>query len=498
MASSGFTWESDKPSAPAGNKGGFNWTDEDKSLTTNQKLAKQAQPTEFERERANESATPWTDIAKGVGEGALGTTALVGKGISKIPYIGSKVIPSAGLNAEQQLATARTPGEKLGSSIESVAETALPIGEVGEAIKGSKYVRPAARFVAENVLPEIKSIPYIGRGIEAAEKAPSFAKAAIRGGTTGALLGGVEQGIRTRSPEEAIKGALYGGAGGALMGMGAHGINRLAAPGITSAEPFRLTPEIPTSEPAVQTPLHFPKATPSTVSSEPFNLTSPVAEREPAVQMPMNIPAAEKPPTLNDLGRQIEQTSGWKPIQSNVTLREQIPPRTAVIPRAPLGSRVAVPVGEEFGPLTKKMGEIPRAVTEEPMRQMGAPPMRPGVSLREQPKTAEAPIRSEQARLEEKYSDKAIRQMVHANGEEMVDAIGNDADTMKAVHNLTNPDVRQAMINSGEDMGQMGINNRKLEGGGSMSRQAAFKKMLSKGLTPQQIVEFARKPIEAR
>lgn len=232
-------------------------------------------------------------------------------------------------------------------------------------------------------------------------------------------------------------------------------------------------------------------------NAEPFQLTLPPAVSEPPVQLGLNLQAPPKA-SIKTLGDLIEKQAGTPSLQSNVPLREQIPPRTAVIPRAPLGSRVAVPVGEQFGPMTKRMGEIPRAVTEEPMRQMGAPPMRPGVSLREQPKTAEAPIRSEQARLEEKYSDKAIRQMVHANGEEMVDAIGNDADTMKAVHNLTNPDVRQAMINSGEDMGQMGINNRKLEGGGSMSRQAAFKKLLSKGLTPQQIVELARKPIEAR
>jgi hypothetical protein len=145
-----------------------------------------------------------------------------------------------------------------------------------------------------------------------------------------------------------------------------------------------------------------------------------------------------------------------------------------------------------------RAGEFPKSLTEEPARQMGGGPLRPGVSLREQPNFSEAPVRSEQARLEEKFPDKADRQMVHANGEEMVDAVGNDPDTMKAVHDLTNPDVRQAMINSGEDMGQQMINNRKASG--DVSRQDAFKKLLAKGYTPKDIVNLAKKQstVEAR
>lgn len=174
---------------------------------------------------------------------------------------------------------------------------------------------------------------------------------------------------------------------------------------------------------------------------------------------------------------------------------EQIAPRTGVVPRVPVGSRVAVPISEEFGPMMKAEGKIPRIVTEEPARQMGAGPLRPGVSLREQPKVVEAPVRSEQARLEEKYPDKGVRQMVHANGERLVDMIGDDPETMRSFHELSGPDLRQAAINDGIDMGQISVGNRKAVGN-QIGRVELINKLLDRGLTPQKIVELARKPIE--
>ena len=123
---------------------------------------------------------------------------------------------------------------------------------------------------------------------------------------------------------------------------------------------------------------------------------------------------------------------------------------------------------------------------------MGAPPLQPAVPLREQLKPTGMEPASRQLTLEQKYPDREVRQLVHANGEDIVQAAGNDRETLKAIHDLKNPDVRQALINSGEDMGQMSIGNRKAMGESQLSRQDAFKKLLAKGYSPKQIVDLAK------
>ena len=149
--------------------------------------------------------------------------------------------------------------------------------------------------------------------------------------------------------------------------------------------------------------------------------------------------------------------------------------------------------GLEEGPLRAKAGEqIPTMPPEEVGRLMGAPPLQGNIPLREQltPTGNEPPSR--QLTLEQKYPDREVRQLVHANGEDIVQAAGNDRETLKAIHDLKNTDVRQAMINSGEDMGQQSIGNRKAMGESQLSRQDAFKRLLAKGYTPKQIVELAQ------
>lgn len=127
--------------------------------------------------------------------------------------------------------------------------------------------------------------------------------------------------------------------------------------------------------------------------------------------------------------------------------------------------------------MAKGEGKFPVALTEEVGKQMGAAP------------SAESEA---QMALEKKYPDKAVRQMVHANGARIVDAIGgDDPKTMREVHELTGPDLRQALINSGEDMGQTSIGSRKATGN-QMSREQAFNKLLDKGLSPREIVKLAR------
>ena len=483
---SSATWDDVDQAKPAALSQSVTWDDVTPKLTPAELKAKVAQPTEFEKQAYAEgaSATPWTDIGKGLGEGALKTVANVGSLIHKIPSVGEALVPSQGLAAEEKLATPCTPGEKLGSNIESVAEAAIPVGEAVDAIKGSKYVAPAARFVSENVLPSIEHIPYLGPGLRAAENAPTWVKAATRGASTGAGLGAIEQGIRTRlNPIETAKGALYGGLFGGLAGAGAHAIGQVAH-GIPDFENVPFAGE--TEPPVTRIPA---------VSNEPFSLTSPEAGRETAIQQPIDFPktpevtvepmfrtdkngtrwarmpgspaevsvpshlsgkeadayardklnlqdrfaALRGGSAINRLGQQIEQGAGWKPLEPNVPIGaqprslgaaasapEQVNPRIPVIGH-PLGNQSASDVSEALGPaMTAPKAKSPTIVTEEPARQMGAPPLRPGVSLREQPRTAEAPVRTKEQDLRKSIPDDGQRQMAHIDGEQDVDAIGDE------------------------------------------------------------------------
>ena len=81
----------------------------------------------------------------------------------------------------------------------------------------------------------------------------------------------------------------------------------------------------------------------------------------------------------------------------------------------------------------------------------------------------------------------------------MIDAIGDDRETMKAIHDLKNPDVRQAAMNLGENMvrddgSPIMVNNRMLSG--DISRQKMFERLLNKGYTPQEIIEAAHAELE--
>jgi hypothetical protein len=145
-------------------------------------------------------------------------------------------------------------------------------------------------------------------------------------------------------------------------------------------------------------------------------------------------------------------------------------------------------------------------------------PLKPNVPLREQiPAAGPARVETSLAEpktedpLKTKYPDthtydfpdpdnpsKTVkvkaRQMVRANGAGIVDAIGNDAKTMKAIHDLTRVDLRQALINAGEDMGQATISNSRYAGTAAVGREGAFNTLLAKGYGPKEIVKLAKTP----
>jgi hypothetical protein len=161
--------------------------------------------------------------------------------------------------------------------------------------------------------------------------------------------------------------------------------------------------------------------------------------------------------------------------------------------------------GPKAAAAPKAVAEVPEVASPKPTgtksridtivnEATGVKPLKPNVPLGEQleiggPKPTGEPITD----LKVKYPDPAVRQMVRANGEGIVKAIGDDPKTMKAVHDLTRVDLRQALINAGEDMGQTTISDSKFAGAGSISRESAFDRLLAKGLKPQQILDLAKK-----
>lgn len=189
------------------------------------------------------------------------------------------------------------------------------------------------------------------------------------------------------------------------------------------------------------------------------------------------------------------------PAETAVPARKMLPPpKSAIItPPPPDASFVrGVPAGPapeappEEAPTAGPAKSTSKQV-DELMNTVFGQPLKPNVPLREQIPAA-GPAPEAPSSLETKYPDKGVRQMVHANGEKIVDAIGDDKETMSAIHGLKASDLSNALLNSGEDMGQKVVSSSKFLGGDAISRQEAFNRLLAKGHTPQEIVKLATAP----
>jgi hypothetical protein len=62
--------------------------------------------------------------------------------------------------------------------------------------------------------------------------------------------------------------------------------------------------------------------------------------------------------------------------------------------------------------------------------------------------------------------------------------------------NRTRVDLRNALINAGEDMGQQTVSDSKFVGESSITRADAFSRLLKRGMSPAQIDELAKKKPE--
>lgn len=121
-------------------------------------------------------------------------------------------------------------------------------------------------------------------------------------------------------------------------------------------------------------------------------------------------------------------------------------------------------------------------------------PLQPDVPLREQLTSKPAPAveAAEIDPIKAKYPDSQVRQIVRANGERIYEAAKGDPALVKSIHDLTRVDLRQALINAGEDVGQTTVSNSKFAGEGSISREQAFNRLLDLGKTPKEIVDLAK------
>jgi len=168
------------------------------------------------------------------------------------------------------------------------------------------------------------------------------------------------------------------------------------------------------------------------------------------------------------------------------------------IPRAGEEPDRLQPVGEKAraprGYFNLGRGSAGPTVEQVVNDAMGVKPLEPNVPLREQPPRSEVAPAVDPIKV--KYPDPAVRQMVRANGEKIVEAVGKNPALMKQIHDLTRVELREALINAGEDMGQQTVSNSKFAGEGSIGRQEAFDRLLAKGHSPEKIVELAKQKPE--
>lgn len=179
-------------------------------------------------------------------------------------------------------------------------------------------------------------------------------------------------------------------------------------------------------------------------------------------------------------GRPVTAQYTPSPEAVSLTNETEIGPK----PIAPVVAPTRIPSVQAPAPRMSETQRIGNLLDE----RLGIKPLEPKTPLREQFK---APA-GETDPLKVKYPDPAERQMVRANGEQIVQAVGKDKALMKQVHDLTRVELRQALINSGEDMGQQIVGNSKFAGEGAITREEAFNRLLSKGHSPTEIVKLAK------
>lgn len=336
------------------------------------------------------------------------------------------------------------------------------------------------------------------------EPPPLEETAAIPGETAAERLRAHRGDVRTpmprpatirRGPGEILPEAVSSGPEVRVGEAPRSGTSTLPGGGIIKRPPAGLLPENVPSAPLPARPLKtIPQAgtipEKSVVSSAPFELEAPPAEREPAVQTELEMPK-EKKGSVRRIGELIEQGTGADRLKT-IPLREQIGRPPVTLPGRQIGNTVAPEVSEATGPRTVAPEKVPAKFAEEVGKATGAQGPKPGMTLKasiENPnaEAAETP----KARLQRIYPDSGTRQQVHIVGEDFYEAAKHDPELVKAGTKLTGPEVRQAGINLGEDLGQMSIGSRKATGN-QIRPAEMLSRLIQKGHMPEQIIQAAR------
>jgi hypothetical protein len=519
-----FTWDDANASAPkaAPPSGSFNWEDDDRShpaLSRSEQLrdpaakaafdAKQATPTQYEQQNTPQGSA-WSRLGSGIASGAEAMNPFAGaSSMGDVAHRAMDVasgmnpmtsIPRMDVDAIRSYRNARSSGQGVIPSLGAAAAGPLGLDAPGIAERAG---RGDYAGVAGEMIPPI-----------AAAFLPEGKKqgAALREGIGGAIH--TPEGELT--PMGHVAGTALAGGAGALLGKGIPGIGELAGallgkdagPGAIQ----KLFPE-PEAARAARVARNAPPPVPELGSPENPGWNVKLPDRMPEVKPELGSPenpgwvvkipdrmpsaaAAEATPgesysasPMKRMGQLIEKGAGAPPggipaLDPNVPLRDQ-PGNFGGKPtfrREPLTSRVGQL--EEGAGRNVAPEKIPQLVSNEVGQQMGAAP------------TAKE---AETARLQQKYSDRAERQLVHINGEEIHEAAKGDPETYQQLTKLTNPDMRQAAINAGmkmvrDDGSPIMVNNRMLSG--DIPRQQVFKELLHRGYSPAKILDLARQPME--
>jgi hypothetical protein len=186
-----------------------------------------------------------------------------------------------------------------------------------------------------------------------------------------------------------------------------------------------------------------------------------------------------------------------------------IPPKPQ--PRSPQGGGMVIRGGklvpEEGAPPPTGTTEMPpsrrEAVPRKPPTQPGTPERPPpGRPLERIPPLNEQTLlehgihpenfAEETDPLKREFPDAAVRRFARANGPEIVRATEGDPEALRAVHDLTNVEIRQAAINAGMDLGTKHVGQKIGLGPEQISRQELLDRMIRQGVKPEAIPELAK------
>jgi hypothetical protein len=218
--------------------------------------------------------------------------------------------------------------------------------------------------------------------------------------------------------------------------------------------------------------------------------------KKPILEPNVEVVQSPKAPKIEDV---VKQAAGTPSLEPNVPLRAQpavVSRSTPTLPAKAFGSTVAPEVSEVTGARTVKPGELPEAFKTEVAKTTGAGGPKPGQTLRQSIENPNLPAaETPKERLQRIYPDKGVRQQVHIVGEDFYEAAKNKPEVLKAATKLSGPDIANAAVNLGEDLGQMRVGSQKAAyvGSSQIKPQELLSRLLTKGYTPEEIVAAAAK-----